>query len=197
MKKKIKSRTSQAIKCTGITITPRGVGEDPQGSSHSRGSGAQESYSDRNCFLFSRQMLGALSEEGFLNLIRKWKANGISTHPSFRNNTDLRNSVMSNWTPQGLPLLTETPGQGTSLLHVTMKKRHSKLDAIYHLHSHQCGCWLKTGGQDQGAGTHVSYIQSVLLHSTVLKDSNSTAWTVPKHEYIQNLATKGSLTWIK
>lgn len=35
-------------------------------------------------------MLGALSEKGFLNLIRKWKANGISTHPSFRNNTGLR-----------------------------------------------------------------------------------------------------------
>lgn len=53
---------------------------------------------------------------------------------------------------------------------------------------------LKTGGQDQGAGTHVSYIQLVLLHFIVLKDNNSTAWTVPKHAYIQNLATKGSLT---
>lgn len=137
MKKKIKSRTSQAIKCTGITITPRGVGEDPQGSSHSRGSGAQESYSDRNCFLFSRQMLGALSEEGFLNLIRKWKANGISIHPSFRNNTGLRKFCDEQPNPTRP---TETPGQGTSLLHVTMKKKTFQIGC--HLSLTQSPVWM-------------------------------------------------------
>lgn len=71
---------------------------------------------------------------------------------------------MSNQTPQGLLLPTEMPGQGTTLC-MSQWKKTSKLDAIYHLHGRQCGCWLKTGGQDQGAGTHVSYIQLVFLHS--------------------------------
>lgn len=137
-------------------------------------------------------MLGALSEKGFLNLIRKWKANGISTHPSFRNNTGLRKFCDEQPNPPR-PAVTH---RNTRTRNITSACHNEKKDIPnwmpFITYSHQCGCCLKTGGQDQGAGTHVSYIQLVLLHSIVLKDSNSTAWTVPKHAYIQNLATKAA-----
>ena len=60
-----------AIRDTGVTIMTWGVGEGLEGSSHSHGSGAQVSFSDRSCFppwFFIRQMLGPLSEIWLINL---------------------------------------------------------------------------------------------------------------------------------
>lgn len=49
--KKIKWRTSQALRDPGVTTMTREAGEGLQGSSHSHGSGGQESFSDWNIFL--------------------------------------------------------------------------------------------------------------------------------------------------
>lgn len=69
-------------------------------------------------------MLGALSEKGFLNLIGKWKPNGIATHQSFRNNTgQIKSCDEQPNTPR--PSATHTNARTrNSTLHVTMKKRH-------------------------------------------------------------------------
>ena len=46
--KKIKWRTSQAIRGPGVTTMTWGAGECLEGSSHSHGTGAQLSFPDRN-----------------------------------------------------------------------------------------------------------------------------------------------------
>lgn len=61
-------------------------------------------------------MLGALSEKGFLNLIRKWKPNGIATRQSFRNNTGQRTFCDEQ------PNTHRNARTGNITLHVTMKK---------------------------------------------------------------------------
>ena len=67
-------------------------------------------------------MLGALSEKGFLNLIGKWKPNGIATHQSFRNNTgQIKSCDEQPNTPR--PSATHRNARTrNSTLHVTMKK---------------------------------------------------------------------------
>lgn len=66
-------------------------------------------------------MLGAL-RKGFLSLSRKWRPNGISTHPSFRKNTGQRKfcDEQPN-TPR--PAVTHRNTRTRNItLHVTMKK---------------------------------------------------------------------------
>ena len=73
-----------AIRGTGVTIMTWGVGEGLEGSSHSHGSGAQVSFSDRSCFppwFFIRNVLRPFSEKGLINL---------QTLQSFRKNTGQR-----------------------------------------------------------------------------------------------------------
>lgn len=72
---------------------------------------------------------GALSEKGFLNLIRKWKPNGIATHQPFRNNTGQRKFCEEQPNTPG-PSVSHRNATRNISLHVTMKKKTFKLDVV-------------------------------------------------------------------